>query len=856
MNILKSLFYNSLLILIPNFVFAQQDSSARSEIIEGKVVNGTIIDKDTQEPLSGVSVFFTGTQTGTKTDNDGKFSLGKKGKHSALTISYVGYTPLKHDLNSGKSAEIIVLMENNNNQLQEVSISSGKKSKYRNKGNPAVELIQKVIDHKRTNRLQNSEYLQYDQYERIQFSLTEMSDKFLHKKTFDKYRFLLDTSSLVNNEKQTTLPMYMSEKIYERYFRKSPEKEIKILKAHKEVDFSAYIDSAGLDMYLNRLYENFDIYQNDIFFLKNEFLSPIADHSPAFYKYFITDTLTEKKLIEISFMPRNAGDRLFEGKLYVTMDGKYAVNSFDLGINKGINLNFIRSARVHQEFRSADDGKLYLYKSYTQSNFGINEKKGMSILGERTVNYSNYKSGVVMPEVFYRGADDQIYAGTHQKDIGFWAKKRGDTLSLSKSKIYANIDSLKKMPSFKRSMWITSTVVGGYGDLGPVQIGPIESIISSNRVEGLRLRIGGRTTPLFNKSIYLEGYAAYGFKDEQLKYYMSGMYSFNKSAPYKFPNNFVRASYQYDTDIPGKNFLIEKNQNPLASISRGPRNLWLYNRIAKLEYTRELENHFTYNFGIRNLVQRPAALLTFQTVANPDNPISKLSTTELTFMFRFAPHEKIFQGPVNRRIIKSKHPIFTLSGNYGMKGIMNNPYNYLNINTSIAKRFYLSQAGFTDVTLNGGTVLGRVPFPLLAILPANQTYLYEKESYNMMNFMEFVSDKYVGINMTHSFNGFLLNKVPLLQDLKLREYLSFKIIYGGLRNENNPATNPDTYKFPVHSSGRATTYALSNTPYIEAGFGIGNIFKVLRVTAIKRFTYLDHPGVGSIGLRFSFNPDL
>lgn len=856
MSIFKALFYNALLILIPNFVLAQQDGAARSGFIEEKIVSGTIIDKDTQEPLSGVSVFFTSTQTGTKTDNEGKFSLGKKGKQSTLTITYVGYTPLKHDLNTGKSAKIIVLMERNQNQLQEVSISSGKKSKYRNKGNPAVELIQKVIDYKRTNRLQDSEYLQYDQYERIQFSLTEMSDKFLHKKAFDKYRFLLDTTSLVNNEKQTILPMYISEKIYERYFRKSPEKDMKILKANKKVDFSAYIDSAGLDMYLNRLYDNFDIYQNDIFFLKNEFLSPIADHAPAFYKYFITDTLSEKKLIEISFMPRNAGDRLFEGKLYVTMDGKYAINSFDLGINKGINLNFIRSAQIHQEFRSAGDGKLHLYKSYTQSNFGINKKKGMSILGERTVSYSNYKSGVVMAEAFYRGAGDQIYTETNQKDIGFWTEKRNDTLSLSKSKIYANLDSLKKMPSFKRSMWITSTIVGGYGDLGPVQIGPIESIISSNRVEGLRLRIGGRTTPLFNKSIYLEGYAAYGFKDEKLKYYMSGMYSFNKTAPYKFPNNFFRVSYQYDTDIPGKNFLIEKNQNPLASISRGARELWLYNRIAKLEYIRELENHFTYNFGIRNLIQRPAALLTFQTEARPDNPISNLSTTELTIMFRFAPHEKIFQGPVNRRIIKSKHPIFTLSGNYGRKGLMNNPYNYLNINTSIAKRFYLSQAGFTDVTLNGGTVLGQVPFPLLAILPANQTYLYEKESYNMMNFMEFVSDRYVGINITHSFNGFLLNKVPLLQDLKLREYLSFKILYGGLRNENNPATNSDVYKFPVHSSGRASTYALGNIPYIEAGFGIGNIFKVLRVTAIKRFTYLEHPGAGSIGLRFSFSPDL
>ena len=855
MNNLKLFVCISLVLLIPDVALAQKDSSERSKSIKN-AVSGIVIDKNTKEPMPGVSVFFSNSQIGTTTNNDGRFSLDKQELYTVLTVSYVGYKTQNYNLNTERSGEIVLLMHSTQNQLEEVSISSGKKSKYRNKGNPAVELIQQVIDHKPINRMQASEYLQYDQYERIQFSLTELSSKFLSRKSFQKYRFLLDTSSMVNDKKQATLPMYMSEKISERYFRKNPKKEINILRAHKEVDFSAYIDSAGLDMYLNRLYDNFDIYENDIFFLKYEFLSPIADHSPAFYKYFITDTLKEKKLIEISFMPRVGGDRLFEGKLYITMDGKYAISSFDLGINNKINLNFIKSVRIHQEFRSAGDGKQYPHKSNIQSDFGINKKNGMSILGERTVSYSNYKTGIVMPETFYQGPAMQIDQSTNQKHTEFWTKERSDTLSLLKAKIYTNIDSLKRMPSFKRSMWISSFIIGGYGDLGVVQVGPIESSLSSNSVEGLRLRIGGRTTPLFNKSIYLEGYTAYGLKDEQLKYYVSALYSFNKTAPYRFPNNFVKASYQYDTDIPGQNFLIDKSQSPLASISRGARNLWLYNRIAKLEYTRDLENHFTYNFGIRNLIQQPAALLTFQTASKPEIQIPELSTTELTFMLRFAPNEKIFQGTMNRRTISSKYPIFTMSGNYGIKGILNNPYNYLSVSTSVFKRFYLSQAGTTDVTLTGGTVLGQVPFPLLSIIPANQTYLYDKEAYNMMNFLEFVADKYVGINVTHNFNGFLLNKVPLLQQLKLREYLSLKIIYGGLRNENNPANNPDTYKFPLHSSGRAATYALGNTPYIEAGFGIGNIFKVLRVSAIKRFTYLDNPGVGAVGLRFSFSPNL
>jgi hypothetical protein len=211
---------------------------------------------------------------------------------------------------------------------------------------------------------------------------------------------------------------------------------------------------------------------------------------------------------------------------------------------------------------------------------------------------------------------------------------------------------------------------------------------------------------------------------------------------------------------------------------------------------------------------------------------------------------------MNRRTIPGKHPIFTLQGNYGMKGLLGTPYNYLNLSATVYKRFYLSQAGYSDVTLSGGTVLGQVPFPLLSILPANQTYLYEKNAYNMMNFMEFVSDKYVGLNITHNFDGFLLNKIPLIQKLKLRESISLKVLYGGLRKENNPAYNSNSYQFPVNANGMNTTYALGSTPYIEAGIGIGNIFKLIKVSAIKRFTYLHHPGTAPVGIRFSFTPDL
>ncbi|MDB5031279.1 DUF5686 family protein, partial [Mucilaginibacter sp.] len=368
-------------------------------------------------------------------------------------------------------------------------------------------------------------------------------------------------------------------------------------------------------------------------------------------------------------------------------------------------------------------------------------------------------------------------------------------------------------------------------------------------------RLGGRTTPLFNKSIYLEGFSAYGTKDHIFKYYFGSTFSFNQKPYYQFPNDYLKVSYQYDTDIPGQNFLIQKSQSILLSIRRGTSDFWLYNKIFRVDYVKDFENHFSYNVEFKNWNQQPAGALNYQINNQANSPVQNLTTTEFDLGLRYAPNEHIMQGTMYRHTIYSKYPIFNMQINHGFSGILNGSYSYTNVSASIGKRFYLSQLGYTDITLQGGILLGQVPFPLLNIIPANQTYLYDPNAYNMMNFLEFVSDHYAGLNLTHSFGGFFLNKVPLIDHLKWREYLSLKILYGGLRNENNPRYTANLYQFPVSSSGVPATYSLGNTPYIEAGVGIGNIFKLVRIDLIRRFNYLDHPGITPYGLRFSFSPD-
>ena len=821
-------------------------------------IRGQVIDGTTGKPLVYVTITLTGNTYTVNTDSLGKFSLTRPGAFVKVTFSRMGYQSVMKAVKPGRVNELLVRMHGIQTQLREVVITSAKKQRYTNKNNPAVSLIQQIINHKNENRMESAAYLQYHQYERIGLSFFNLSQKLINGKFFSKYKFMLDTTVDANGRKQTLLPVLLNEKVSDMYYRKQPEKNIQVLHAEKGVNILKFIDTAGLNVYLNQLYgNNLDIYGNNIFIIANQLLSPIADHSPNYYKFFITDTISTPagKQIEVAFTPRTKGDLLFEGKLVVTLDGRYAVTACEMSVNNQINVSFIRSLNIRLDFAQQPNGRYYLTRSNVKADFGLSKTKGWGVIGQRTVSYSSYKLDTPQPAAFYNGKSLQIAPYSHNADTASWAAYRTDTLSGQQARVYSNIHKLEQMPSYKRTMWWLSTITGGYADTGPVQIGPVGEFFSFNSQEGLRFEGGARTTPKLDSTLYLQGYAAIGTKDKKAKVDAIAYISLNKTAPYRFPNDFFKVSYLYDVDVPGHTFSITNKQEAFSSFQTGKTNYWLYSGIFQLQYVKDFENHFSYNLTFKNWDQSPAAQLVYQMNNDAGTLVHDLTTSELGLHLRYAPHEQILQGTEERHSIHNKYPIFDLQLNHGLKGFMNSSYAYTDIGLNIYKRFYFSQLGFADVTLIGGYVQGKLPFPLLNISPANQSLAYDRDAYNQMNYLEFVSDHYVGINFTHTFNGFLLNKVPLIQQLKWREFLSAKILYGGLRAENNPALSNGLYRLPPATNGAYGTYALGSTPYIEAGAGIGNIFKFLRVDVIRRFNYLNHPGASEYGVKFSFQPE-
>jgi len=425
------------------------------------------------------------------------------------------------------------------------------------------------------------------------------------------------------------------------------------------------------------------------------------------------------------------------------------------------------------------------------------------------------------------------------------------------SNIYRNVDTLQTIPSFRRIMDITTLFFAGYKSFGKVEIGPANTFYSFNPVEGFRLRFGGRTTTELSNRLYFEGYGAYGFKDQKWKYFASSTFSLNNKSVYHFPLHYIRASYQRDTKIPGQELQFVQEDNFLLSFKRGDNNRWLYNDVIKLEYIREFTNHFSYKLGFTQWAQTPAGILKYErTTDGAAQTISQLNNTELSLELRYAPNEQFYQGKLYRTPLINRSPIFTLRYNAGIKGLLSGQTDYHTITGNIAKRVYLSQYGFADVTAEGGYIFGKnIPFPLLMIHRANQTYAYQLNSYNLMNFLEFVSDRYASIDVQYYFNGFLFNKIPLLKRLKLREVLSVKALVGGLRDENNPNKGASVFRFPVDSEGRSISYTLGSQPYIEGSVGVANIFKLVRVDLVRRFSYLNNPNTVQWGVRTRFRLD-
>ncbi|MEZ4960230.1 MAG: DUF5686 family protein [Saprospiraceae bacterium] len=830
------------------------------------IVKGTVIDAQTKEPLLLVNIAFLGTAIGTSTDLDGSFVLESKWASDSVQISYLGYDTQTLPIVLGSRQELNVALSPSSINMATVEVTA-KRGRYKRKGNPAVELMRNVIDHKNDNRLEALDFYEYHKYEKVQFDFNNFDpEKLSKKKVFKKFKFMLDYVDTSELNGKPYLPFFIQETSSKVYYRKDPESTKEYREGVKVTGMDEYVDNEDLTTMTEFLYQKINIYDDNVRLLDLPFMSPLSPLAITYYRFYITDTMAmvnDIPVIKVSFMPVNNQNIAFRGDLFITKDSSYAVIKADLGLTRQANVNFVQDLKLIQEFSNMS-GVWALSKDKIVIDFAV-LKKGLGIYGTREVTYFDH--------ILNKPKDDSIYAGTenvienddtYKKDDTFWLAARPDTLTKEEQGIYEMIDTLQKVPTFRTLVDIGALLFTGYKAFGPVDIGPIGNFYSFNPVEGFRLKAGGETNLKFHPKINFGGYGAYGFKDKEFKYGIFAQYSFRED--YKTnPKHYLKFSYQHDVSLVGLNLPFTSSDNFLLSIQRGTRDKYLFLDKYIGEYFLEGRNNLSWLFNYTNTRQRPIGglVLNYDEITKEGDTITNskpnLTTSEIAAQIRFAPNEQYVQGRNYRVPIFNRYPVFTLKLAAGVNGFLGGDQNYQKVSLGIFKRFYLSLFGTMKVDTEFGKIWGNgVPYFLLYLPIANQSYAYRSGAFNMMNYQEFVADEYGLIMIEHFLNGFIFNKIPLFRKLKLREVITYKMIYGRLTDRNNPNKTLGLIKFVEEGDPgqeRPITYTLEDKPYIEGSVGISNIFKIIRIDLLRRFTHLDHPevpylfGVKGLGIR-------
>jgi hypothetical protein len=821
-------------------------------------VKGLVLDSITNEPIefSPVQVKYK-PNIGTLTDESGNFTLVLNDSVATIVISCVGYKTFEMPVYVGSSSRYIIKLKPIVQSINEVVVKP-KKVKYRNKNNPAVDIIEEVIKNKPLNRKEEMDFYSYDKYEKIQLSLSDYSENLRQNILLKNFKFVFDNFDTTSIPGKKILPLYLKESLASDYYLKSNGKIKEVVFAEKAVNFDEYIHERTLSYSIQFLYQDVNIYDNNISLLSNQFLSPVSDFAPTFYKYFIMDTakVGESKCVRLAFFPRNKADLLFQGHIYIMLDSTYAIRKIEMTVNKDINLNWVKELLIDQEFEKMGKKGWMMTKDNIFIDFGLSAKK-TGVFGQRSIMFKNYNFDSDKADSAIASLNKPAEKDPWKFDDNYWIKNRFKSLSITEQKVYGIIDSLKKVPAFRKEIDVAVLLVSGfYGSRNLFEIGPVNTFYSYNPIEGSRIKIGGRTTALFSKKINIETYGAYGTYDKKYKYYGAVSYSLTPKTILDFPVKDIKLSYQDDIKIPGQELQFAQENNILLSLKRGINDKMYYNHTVKLEHLNEFGNNFSYMVGYEYTKEIPTGNLFFNTqnYLGRINNLEFINLSQININLRFAPHEEFLQAKLYRNPIVNKYPVFQLRYSNGST-ITGNDFDYQKVSLNVSKRFYLSFLGFTDVMLETGKIFGQVPYPLLDVHRANQTYAYQANSYNLMNFLEFVSDQYVSLNAQHSFNGFFLNKIPLVKKLKWRELITLKMLYGGLSNTNNPDKNSNLLKFPIDNSGVPITYTFGNAPYTEVSVGISNIFNIFRIDYVRRLTYLNHPGISPSGIRLNIDFD-
>ncbi len=824
---------------------------------------GVVTDSLTHETLPYISISHNKKGIAI-TDNNGYYKINIGPDCESLTFSAIGYKTKTIKLIPGKTKKLDVRLVPDNILLDEMVIRP-KKKRYRKKDNPAVIMMRKVIAAKKKNHLKNNDFYRYNKYEKLTIALDDINPVSLEKGIFKKMPFLINQLEVNETDNKLILPLSVKEISSEVLYRKKPEKEKTIVNGIRSTGIDNLLHLGDMiDEVLQDVFSEVDIYDNSIYLLRKKFVSPIADGAISFYRYYIMDTVCveKEKCFHLTFVPQNSQDFGFTGHLYVLADSSYTVRRCIMNLPKHTGVNFVENFSLTQDYQRLPNGEWGLI--IDDMSTGIYPVKALQgTVVRRITRYSDFSFAPISDSDFGNARKEELRADAYMQKENFWNKVRSVPLTSKEANMDNFVESIEKTSEAKYVIWLLRLFAENYIETGTkensskIDVGPLSTLISSNYIDGIRLRMGGTTTANFNPHLFFKGYYAYGFKDHKSKYMGEMEYSFEKKAymPFEFPRHSIAVTYQSDVMSPLDKFLTMDKDNLFGSFKTTKVDQMMYFKKLVLKYEYESFSGFSTKLEFRKNQERPAGKL--QYIKNDGNEyptfINKLNTTEAALTLRYAPHETYINTKQSRHPVNRNAPVFTLGYTVGIKGLWGGGYNYNLTEASIFKRLWLSSWGKMDVTLKAGAQWNKVPFPLLLMPPANSSYFLQQGSFNMLTNMEFMNDRYVSLDIDYDMNGKLFNRIPFLRRLKWREHFGFKTLYGQLTNKNNPSLHQDgeLFLFPTHDGELSSFIMDKDNPYMELLVGVHNIFKILQIDYVRRLNYLNHPDIKKHGIRIA-----
>lgn len=809
---------------IAALIFALLQIVSLSAFSQVTKIRGVIFDSETNEPIPFANVVMDGTSAGTITDFEGNYFIETRLCSDSLFVSYIGYKPVRKKIVCKSFQQLNVKLDPVHTELEEVVVTPGE--------NPAHPLFRKVIANKKKNDPRRIENYQCEVYNKLEFDISNIDESLKDKAFFKQFPMIfdyVDTSAITGS---TFLPVFISESVSKTYHRAKPEAKKEEIIASK----ISGIKNESISQFTGDMYLNVPIYDNYIDVLGKSFVSPAANFGLLYYKYYLIDSAyrDNRWCYLLSFKPKSRQEPTFTGKMWIH-DTTFAITSFEIRINEHANINFVNDLVVSHDYSFVNDSIWLLQKETMFLDLNIAEKT-YGVLGNKTTSYRNYQLGKDYPDKFFAGSTENIEVADDamEKKEEYWDTARYEQLSEKELGTYQMMDTITNMPIFKTYIDVIKMFMTGYKEFKYWELGPYFTMYSYNEIEGHRFRMGGRTTAIFNDKYRYGAYTAYGTRDHKFKYGGTVEWMIKKR-----PQQKAMVSYKNDLEQLGQSPNALREDNIMSSFfRRTPNNKLTWVEEGSVTYGQDWNRGFSNSVQITHRKMSPSEYVKFAFLENGAYvPQKQIYTADLKLSTRWAFNEKFIYNKFDRTSMGTDYPVLNLDLSYCLL----NPYStlkpYYKTVFGIEQEVDVNPIGYFDYLLEAGKVWGTLPYPLLELHKGNETYTYDDYAFNLMNYYEFVSDQYVSFGVTHHFDGFFLNKVPLFKRLKLREVVTGKTVMGWLSDQNR-----------VESEFPGTLGPLTS-PYAEGGVGIENIFKIFRVDALWRFTQLDNPNVAKFGIR-------